>query len=96
MQDRKYGYASTQTYTAFINENIFPNRYLFSNIRVVVTRGLAIIKRKKKKKDILDSTTKHPLSLMMMMHNGLLSHRKAATFLCSTQNPFILRKEIAT
>lgn len=35
---------------AFINENIFPNKYLFSNIRVVVTRGIAISLMKKKKK----------------------------------------------
>lgn len=91
MQDRKYGYASAQTYMAFRNENIFPNKHLFSNIRVVVTRGIAISitnEKKKKKKDILGSTTKRPLSLMM--HNGVLSHREAATFLCSTKNPFIL------
>lgn len=41
-----------------------------------------------------DSTTKVPLPLMM--HNGVLSHRKTATFLCSTKSPFTLRKEIAT
>jgi len=38
--------------------------------------------------------TKLPLSLMM--RNGALSHRKMATLLSGTKNPFTLTKKIAT
>lgn len=35
-QDRKYGYAFAKTCMAFTNENIFPSKYLVSNIIVVI------------------------------------------------------------
>lgn len=39
LQERKYSYAFVKICLAFINENIFTNKYLVSNIRVVVVRG---------------------------------------------------------
>lgn len=38
MQDRKYSYAVVKIYLAFINENIFTNKSLVSNVWVVVVR----------------------------------------------------------
>lgn len=50
MKDRKYSCAFVKTCLTIINENIFTNKYLVCNVRVVVVRGTRNMTNGKKKR----------------------------------------------